>query len=131
MSMISKEEKQKIIEEVIRARAERPQQIEQMKIRQQQGWNIARKCAEVLKRDFGVTKVMLFGSMLVLEDIFPDSDIDLGVWGLTAKNFLQAWCAVDDVVSQSGYDFPPVDLVDAATAKPYILKAILEEGLEL
>ena len=71
MSMISKEEKQKIIEEVIRARAERPQQIEQMKIRQQQGWNIARKCAEVLKRDFGVTKVMLFGSMLVLEDIFP------------------------------------------------------------
>ena len=87
MSIISEEERKKIIEDVLRARAERPQEIERMKVRQKLGWEIARKCAEVLKRDFGATKVMLFGSMLVLEDIFPDSDIDLGVWGLTSKNF--------------------------------------------
>lgn len=131
MSILSESEKRKIIEDVYRARVERPQQIEQMKIRQKQGWSIARQCARVLKQDFGATSVMLFGSMLVLEDIYPDSDIDLAVWGLTAENFWSAWCAVDRVVSESGYNFPPIDLVDVKDAKPYILQAILEEGLEL
>ena len=51
--MISDRQRKKIIEDVYKSLAERPQQIEQMKVRQRQGWEIARKCARVLKEDFG------------------------------------------------------------------------------
>jgi uncharacterized protein len=131
MSILDPTTEQQIIERVLTARAERPQFLARMKVRQQQGMEIARQCAKVLKEQFGVSKVVLFGSMLDVESIFEDSDIDLAVWGLPSDLYWKAWCAVDNVVLQSGYDFPPVDLVDVNDAKPHILDAIEQEGVEL
>jgi len=131
MSILDQTTEQQIVERVLKARAERPQFLARMQVRQQQGWEIARQCALVLKEQFGVSKVVLFGSMLKVESIFEDSDIDLAVWGLSSDAYWKAWCAVDDVVSQTGYDFPPVDLVDVNNAKPHILQAIQREGVEL
>ncbi|MEL4894765.1 nucleotidyltransferase family protein [Crocosphaera sp. Alani8] len=50
-----------------------------MKEKQKQGLIIARKCAKFLQYKYGVTKVILFGSLLNYEDMNKDSDIDLAV----------------------------------------------------
>lgn len=131
MGILDPTTEQQIIERVLKARAQRPQFLTRMKVRQQQGWEIARQCALVLKKQFGVSKVVLFGSMLDIESIFENSDIELAVWGLSSDAYWKAWCAVDRVVSQTGYDFPPVDLVDVNDAKPHIFQAIEREGIEL
>lgn len=131
MSIVNKTTEQQIVERILRARAERPQFLARMKVRQQQGWEIARQCALVLKEQFGVSKVVLFGSMLDAESIFEDSDIDLAVWGLPPNLYWKAGCALDEIVFQSGYDFSPIDLVDVNDAKPHIFQAIEREGIEL
>ena len=131
MSILDSKTEQQIVERVLKARAERPQFLARMKVRQQQGIEIARQCAQVLKEQFGVSKVLLFGSMLNIESIFEDSDIDLAVWGLPSNLYWQAGCALDNIIWESGYDFPPVDLVDINDAKLHIIEAIEQEGVEL
>ena len=79
MSILDSTTEKQIIERVLKARAERPQFLARMKVKQQQGIKIARQCALVLKEEFGVGKVVFFGSMLDIESIFKDSDIDLAV----------------------------------------------------
>ena len=131
MSVVDEETRKRIVAEVLEARANRPQFLAQMKERQQQGWAIARRCAQVLKEQFGVEKVVLFGSLLDHEGMHWRSDIDLAVWGLSEDNYWKASATLDDVIIESGFDFAPVDLVDINLAKPHILKAINIEGIEL
>lgn len=132
MSIISEETKKRIVAQVLEARARRPEFLAQMRERQEQGWEIARKCAQVLKEQFGVNKVVLFGSLLDVEQMHWRSDIDLAVWGLGEYDLFKAGAAVDRVIRDSPpYNFPPVDLVDVNLAKPHILEAISQEGVEL
>jgi predicted nucleotidyltransferase len=131
MSILDSTTEQQIIERVLKARAERPQFLARMKVKQQQGIKIARQCAKVLKEQFGVDKVVLFGSMLDIESIFEDSDIDLAVWGLPSHLYWKAGCALDNIIWESGFDFPPVDLVDVNDAKTHVFEAIKKEGVEL
>lgn len=131
MSILDPTTEQQIVERVLTARAERPQFLARMKVKQQQGMEIARQCAKVLKEQFGVSKVVLFGSMLDVESIFEDSDIDLAVWGLPSDLYWKAGCTLDNIIWESGSDFPPIDLVDVNDAQPHIIKAIEQEGVEL
>ncbi|MCA2625919.1 MAG: nucleotidyltransferase domain-containing protein, partial [Microcystis sp. M20BS1] len=80
MTQLTEERKQEIIAEVLAARANREQFLLEMKQRQQAGLKIAQKCASLLKEKYGVTKVVLFGSLLNYEEITPHSDLDLAVW---------------------------------------------------
>lgn len=131
MSVVDEETQKQIISEVLEARARRPEFLAQMRERQQQGWVLARQCAQVLKEQFGVEKVVLFGSLLDAEEMHWRSDIDLAVWGLGKYDLFKAGAACDGVVVYSGFDFPPVDLIDITLAKPHILNAIEKEGVEL
>lgn len=45
---------EEIVTRVLAAREQRPQMLAQMKERQQQGLEVARRCAQVLKQDFEV-----------------------------------------------------------------------------
>jgi predicted nucleotidyltransferase len=96
----------------------------QLKLRQQQGVQIARQCAAILKRDFGVERVVLFGSLLDVDRMWWGSDIDLAVWGLAKQDLFRAGAAIEH-----GHDFD-VDLVPVTKAKAHILAAI-DRGLEL
>ncbi len=116
MSILDPTTEQQIVERVLKARAERPQFIARMKVRQQQGIEIARQCAKLLKQQFGVSRVVLFGSMLDVESIFEDSDIDLAVWGLPSDLYWQAGCALDNIILENGYNFFPINLVDVNDA---------------
>ena len=65
-----------------------------LKQRHQSGLKQAKELADILKTDFGVTKVVLFGSMLSVNDIHMDSDLDLAVWGLSIEELYRgANCA--------------------------------------
>ncbi len=124
MTFLDDRTRSQIIAQVLEAREKRSEFLAQMQQRQQKGWEVARQCARILKEQFGVQRVVLFGSMLSPEEMSPHSDIDLAVWGLTEQELFRAGAAIE-----RGHEFM-VDLVEVHKAKPHILKAI-EQGIEL
>ena len=124
MAPIDEKTRKQIVERVLAAREQRPQHLAKMKERQQQGLEVARKCAVTLKEEFGAARVVLFGSLLDPERMTWRSDIDLAVWGLPEADFFKAGAAIE-----YGHDWM-IDLVEIQHALPHILKAI-EDGMEL
>jgi predicted nucleotidyltransferase len=124
MRHLTEARKQEIIAEVLAARANREQFLLSMKQRQKEGLKVAKKCAKFLKEKYGVTKVVLFGSLLNYEKMTTHSDIDLAVWDLPETDYFKAVADLD-----YGHQFE-VDLVEIQNARPYILEAI-HQGVEL
>lgn len=124
MAPLDEETRAQIVNRVLAAREQRPQILVQMKERQQQGLEVARQAAQILKQDFGAQRVVLFGSMLNPEQMWWGSDIDLAVWGLPEEDFLKAGAAIERKHNFS------IDLVEIQHARPHILNAI-EQGVEL
>lgn len=125
MEVLTEATKQEMVNKILAARENRDEYLVEMKQRQQEGLEIARKGANFLKQKYGVTKVVLFGSLLNAEEMTPYSDIDLAVWGLPEQDYFKAVGFLLELAN----DFP-LDLVEAQNVRPYILPAI-EEGLEL
>lgn len=126
---IPESERRRVMAQVKAAQADRPQLLERMKIRQKEGWEAARKVAQMLKAEFGVERAVLFGSLLNHERMHDGSDIDLAVWQLPDNRFFEAWAAANDVLGP--YDFPPIDLVPIEKAYPEIRAVIEKKGVEL
>ncbi len=82
--------------------------------------------AKMLKADFGVRNVWLFGSCLHEEYFHQRSDIDLGVHGLDPELSLKALYEVN--ARHHGFK---VDLVELETCDDFLRKKILTEGREL
>ena len=61
-----------------------------LKQHHEEGLKVAKTLADILKSDFGATKVALFGSMLCVNDIHMSSDIDIAVWGLPFDQYIAA-----------------------------------------
>jgi predicted nucleotidyltransferase len=70
----------------------------------------AARIAAMLRRDFGVTRVVLFGS-LARDRFLPDSDIDLAVAGLPAPVFFSA-LAQASKLSEFPVDLKPLEDLD-------------------
>ena len=121
---LTEDKKQEIVDRVLTARANREQFLSLMKQRQEEGFNIAEKCAYLLKQKYGVAKVILFGSLLNHEKMTLYSDIDLAVSNLSEKDYFRAIADLD-----SGHNFE-IDLVEIQKASPHILEAI-HQGVEL
>ncbi|MEL4897221.1 nucleotidyltransferase family protein [Crocosphaera sp. Alani8] len=121
---LTEDKKQEIVDRVLTARANREQFLSLMKQRQEEGFNIAKKCAYLLKQKYGVAKVILFGSLLNHEKMTLYSDIDLAVSNLSEKDYFRAIADLD-----SGHNFE-IDLVEIQKASPHILEAI-HQGVEL
>ncbi|MCE2412942.1 hypothetical protein J4G07_02965 [Candidatus Poribacteria bacterium] len=56
----------------------------------QRAWETARRLATVLYRDFGATKVAVFGSVTEPKRFTQNSDIDMVVWGVSYNKCLDA-----------------------------------------
>ncbi len=124
MTIFDEKQRAEIIKQIQLAQSQRTARLATMKQRQQQGFFIAKSSAEILKKQFGVKRVVLFGSMLESENLSPYSDIDLAVWGLSPNALFRAGATIE-----KGHDFK-IDLVEAEKAKPYIKQAI-DKGIEL
>lgn len=94
--------------------------------RQHLGWQIARQGAQVLKDQFQVQRVWLFGSLLETHRIHEDSDIDLAVEGLDMEQYLEAVGSLSDLSPQF-----LVDLVPIERAPQRLHQTIREQGVEL
>ncbi len=102
-----------------RWRNERTQRAE----RQQRAWRLARQAAELLKVEFGVQRVAIFGSLTHSDRFTRWSDVDLAAWGLTAANWLKASAAVRALARDI-----EINLVDVSCCAPELLAAVERDG---
>jgi len=86
----------------------------------------ARDLAKMLKREFGVQKVVLFGSLARMAWFTFGSDVDLAVEGLETKDYWQAWKLAEDIIPDR-----PVDLIQIESVSGSLKKAIDRYGVEL
>lgn len=89
-------------------------------------WEIARRGAELLRSEFQVKKVVVFGSLTNRKLFHIRSDIDLAVWGLPDKLYFRALGAVLDMSPEF-----LVDLVPFTDASDSLRRTIETEGIEL
>ncbi|MEL6468251.1 MAG: nucleotidyltransferase domain-containing protein [Cyanobacteria bacterium J06623_4] len=94
--------------------------------RHQTGLKTAKELADLLKAHFGVTKVVLFGSMLSADTVRIKSDIDLAVWNLPPEEHIRALTAL--MTHAGPFD---IDLVCIEEAPASLRTAILQNGLTL
>lgn len=84
----------------------------------------ARRAAKILVERYGVTRVILFGS-LAWRRFHPTSDIDLAVEGLEPRRYFRADAALAREIPN------PVDLKLLSECPPLLRSRIEEEGLTL
>lgn len=94
--------------------------------RRRRALQTARKAAEILYRDFGAKKVVLFGSLVRRGGFTQWSDIDLAAQGISSARFFEAVGAVTGISPEF-----KIDLVDISTCVPSLRKKIGDEGKEI
>ena len=108
------------------ARQRQEQKLHNLALRQQHAWEIAQEVGRLLKEQFGVTKVVVFGSLLPTKQFHQRSDIDLAVWGLDEQVYYRAVARLLDLDPTIS-----VDLVEAEFTSPALLANIEQEGVVL
>ncbi|GAW93080.1 nucleotidyl transferase domain-containing protein [Calderihabitans maritimus] len=89
-------------------------------------WKLARKAADLLKKSYGASKVVVFGSLVHDAWFTSWSDIDLAAWGIPDDRFYSAVAAVTGMSEEF-----KIDLIDAETCGTSLRKSIEKEGVEL
>ena len=104
----------------------KPKRRESVRARRALAWQVARKAARILRKEFGVKKITVFGSLLHLTLFHDRSDVDLAVWGLSGRAYYQAVSVLLDIEPSIS-----VDLIAFEEARPALQAAILQEGRAL
>lgn len=98
-------------------------QVAERHVTRKEALEIADRCAELLEREFGATRVIVFGSARGDAPWHEGSDLDLAVEGIAPAEFFNAWGALDREI-----DVPlEIDLVELETAHPELRARILGE----
>lgn len=101
-------------------------EMREMLARRERSLSVARKAARILKECFGVTRVLLFGSLATESWFHIRSDVDLAVEGLKSEDFWRADCCLESI--GDGFE---IDLVDLNTAPPGLRQTIDRDGKEI
>lgn len=97
---------------------------ERLSARYRRAWDLARQAAKILRDRYGVTRVVVFGS-LVKEELFHNrSDIDLAVWGMAEKEYYRAVAHLLTLDQEIG-----IDLIMVEAAPAPLRKRIEDEGV--
>jgi len=91
----------------------------------ERAWVAAKRAAQLLKDEFGATRVVVFGSVLHPALFHTRSDIDLAVWGLAERDYYRAVSHVLSLDPEIS-----VDLIEFEHARPALQQAI-QEGIVL
>jgi uncharacterized protein len=111
---------------IVGARQRQQQKQSRMSDRYELLQTVAHQGAELLKQDFAVARVWLFGSALRRDRIHPRSDVDLAIEGLAEVRYLQAVGRLLDLHSDVS-----VDLVMLEDASIGLRDRIMAEGKEI
>ncbi len=115
-------EKKKYVKTWLQKEKKKRQEINQ---KREKAFKKARKISKMLKEDFKINSVILFGS-LAENKFWQHSDIDLAVKGLAAENYLTVFSKASDIASPF-----KVDLVIIEDAPESLLKKINNKGMKL
>lgn len=84
------------------------------------------RAATLLKSQFHVQQIILFGSLAHEGWFDPDSDVDLAVRGLSGEEYWRAWREVEEIIRDR-----EVDLIEIEFASESLQRAIERYGVEL
>jgi predicted nucleotidyltransferase len=90
----------------------------------QQAWAALGPIAQMLRQDFGATRILVFGS-LVRGTFHPDSDLDLAVAGIPPDRYFEALAAVNQN-SPRWIDLKPLESLEA-----HFRDRVLATGVEI
>lgn len=108
------------------AQERRQREQPELKRREQEAWRVARQAAQLLRAEFKVTRVVLFGSLARQQGFTRWSDVDIAAWGIAPEDTFRAMGSVMDLGSEIA-----INLVDVNTARPALLASIARDGVEL
>lgn len=108
------------------ARRRRQQERQQLAHRRQRACEVARQASQLLKEQFGVKRVVLFGSLRFPERFHQRSDVDLAVWGLEERLYYRAVARLLDLDPAIA-----VDIIEAELASSTLLATIEREGVPI
>lgn len=94
--------------------------------REARAWELARQAAALLKKRFGATRVVVFGSLVHTGCFTPWSDVDIAAWGVSPNDTFRAIGAALDLNAEI-----KANLVDVAACSTSLLKVIEQEGIAL
>jgi predicted nucleotidyltransferase len=97
---------------------------EELAERRQRAWEAARQAADVLKKEFGASRVVLFGSLLHRELFHARSDVDLAAWEV--QHYFRAVARLLDLDPEIEINLAPIEDV-----RPELRTVIEKEGVEL
>jgi predicted nucleotidyltransferase len=97
-----------------------------LEARWQRASHLAQLAAQILRKDFGAEKVVLFGSSTSHHRFTNWSDVDLAAWGIPDDRFFSAVAAVSDLSPDI-----KIDLVDPEICSPNLREVIEQDGVEL
>lgn len=107
----------------LREQAQSEQISEQIDVRFERAWTVARQAASLLKEKYGIDKVWLFGSLLTRRRFHRQSDIDLAVWTLDDDSWLGAIGDLQELDSEFR-----IEVVELIRATASIRQVVAEEG---
>ena len=113
---------------VYRTTAQRRRQQERGEInrRREKAWQTAREATHLLREQFNVSRVVVFGSLTRESGFTHWSDVDIAAWGIVPEDTFRAIGAVMDLGTEI-----PVNLVDVNTVRPSLLAVIERDGIDL
>jgi len=94
--------------------------------RREQAWTVARQAAQVLREQFGVAGVWVFGSLVEGDHFTERSDIDLAATGLTPALHVEALGRL--LRLSPDFEF---DLVDLESCTAGLRRAVEQSGVSL
>ncbi len=107
-----------------RRRQERERQA--LRERERRAWELARQAATALREQFGVSRVVVFGSLVHPGWFTPWSDVDIAAWGIKPEDTFRAIGVVMDLDTDI-----PLNLVDVGACSASLLETIERDGVPL
>jgi len=108
------------------ARRRAAAQKEALVLRERTAWALARQAADLVRQQFGATRIVVYGSLVHSGRFTPWSDVDLDAWGLRSEDTLRALGAVMDLSPEI-----ELNLVDMGFCRPDLVSVIAVEGVEV
>ena len=96
----------------------------ELDLRRERSLVLARKAAEILKEEFGATRVVLYGSLLKPSLFHLRSDVDLAVWNV--QHYFKAVARLLDLDPEIEVNLAPFE-----DLRPELQLVINNEGVEL
>ena len=103
-------------------RQQQQQQAGEIALLKKQAWKDVKQIAAMLKQNFGVTRVFVYGSLLK-ERFSANSDIDIAAAGIPKERFFGALAAVNQSCDRW------VDLKPIESLEPYFWQRIQSQGV--